>query len=118
MATLRRLRLPAVTAARVTAAADILASAVTSVCRCLTALRVARTGRARIAAVGTWVGGLTRLPLLPSLRAGVACPGLPGTDRGEVGKLPLILRRGVIPLPLLGHIAVLTRPAATRSAGE
>ena len=85
MTALRRLRLPAVTAARVTAAADILASAETSVGRCLTALRVARTGSARIAAVGYLDGGLTRLTLLPSLRAAVSRLGLPGTDRREVG---------------------------------
>ena len=101
------LPLPGVAAARVTAAITVAA-------RRLTALRVARTGSARVAAVAARLGGL---PLLRPLPAAVPGPGLPWTDGGEVRELPLVLRCGVIPLPL-GHVAFLTCPAATRSAGE
>jgi len=82
--------------------------------RRLTALRVARPGSARVAAVAARLAGL---PLLPPLPAAVPRPGLPWTDGGEVRELPLVWRRGVIPLPLR-HVAFLTCPAATRSAGE
>jgi hypothetical protein len=104
---LGRLPLPAVTA-------GVTAAAITVAARRLTALRVARTGCARVAAVAARLSGLTLLAPLP---AAVPRPGLPGTDGGEVRELALVLRCGVIPLPL-GHVVILTRPAATRSAGE
>jgi len=59
----------------------------------------------------------TRLTLLSALPTAIPFPGLPGTDRCEVGELPLVLRNSVIPLPLR-PVVVLTCPAATRSAGE
>ena len=105
---LRHLPLAAVTAALIAAAVP---AGVTAARRSLSALRVTRT-------VGTLVTVVaTRLTLLSALPTAIPFPGLPGTDRCEVGELPLVLRSGVIPLPLR-HVVGLTCPAATRSAGE
>jgi hypothetical protein len=103
-------------AAAVTAA--VLACSVTAAP--LAARRVARRAACLVTAAVT--GRLPRLAWLSrlaelSLGAAVAFPRFPGTDRGEVRKLPLVSRRSVIPL-VLGHVAFLTRPTATRSAGE
>ena len=57
------------------------------------------------------------LAWLAALDAPVPVPGLSGSDRGQVRELPLVLRRGVIPLPLW-HLAIVTCPAATRPTGE
>jgi hypothetical protein len=108
-----RLRLPAVTAARITAAgvapAAVLAAGIAAA-RLRRARRVTRYRGARVVVVPT---RLTRL----SLPAAVPQARLARADGSEVRELALVLRCGVIPL-LLGRVTAMTRPAATRSAGE
>ena len=85
--------------------------------RLLAAPRIAVfCGRVRVT-VAALLRRLALLSLPLPLRAAVADAGVPGADRRKVGEFPLILRRGVIPLPLR-HVVVLTCPAAARPAGE
>ena len=105
---LGRLPLPAVTATWIVTV-GVLAGTV--------AARLRLTARLITLACGAWVTAVPACLTGLSMDAAVPCPRLLWADRCEVRELPLVLRRGVIPL-VFRRAIVLARPAATRSAGE